>query len=135
MRGGADSAGQHLRGSETILLAEDDNAVRSTARRILTACGYKVLQAADGQAALDEAERYAKPIHLLVTDVIMPRLDGRGLVRKIVPKRRDLKVLYISGYTDEVIAKRGILEEGIFFLHKPFLPHELAEKVRRVLDA
>lgn len=122
-------------GTETILLAEDDAAVRNTALRALRACGYEVLTAEDGQAALDEGARCKKPIHLLVTDVIMPRMDGRELVRRIMPTRRDMKVLYISGYTDEVIAQRGILEEGISFLHKPFLPHELAHKVRQVLDS
>jgi two-component system, cell cycle sensor histidine kinase and response regulator CckA len=122
------------RGSETILLVEDDDDVRALARETLEGHGYAVIPAAAPAEALRLAGRHAGPIHLLVTDVVMPQLSGRGLAEQLTPDRRDLRVLYISGYTDDAIVRHGVLEEGTAFLQKPFPPYTLLVKVREVLD-
>jgi CheY-like chemotaxis protein len=122
-------------GSETVLLAEDQEAVRSLARIALTEFGYKVIEASDGDGAMSLAGAYAGEIHLLLTDVVMPGMDGRELSERLKKLRPTLKVLFMSGYTADVIAERGVIERGVAFLHKPFGPEELAQKVREVLDA
>jgi len=124
-----------LRGSETVLLAEDEEAVRNLTRRVLEGQGYTVLTGADGQEALRLAEGHTGPIHLLLTDVVMPSMSGRQLAERVVSGRREMKVLYLSGYTDDAIVQHGVLEPGIAFLQKPFTPQGLARKVREVLDA
>jgi len=124
-----------LRGSETVLLAEDEEAVRKLTRRVLEAHGYTVLTAADGQEALRVAEGHTGPIHLLLTDVVMPNMGGRQLAERLVSGRPDTNVLYLSGYTDDAIVHHGVLEPGIAFLQKPFTPQGLARKVREILDA
>ncbi|MBI4376515.1 MAG: response regulator [Elusimicrobia bacterium] len=124
-----------LRGSETILLVEDDERVRNLTRRILTQQGYKVLPTADGTEALRVCDEHKGDIHLLVTDVVMPRVSGGELARQILQTRAGIKVLYISGYTDNVIAHQGVLKPGIHFLQKPFTPEGLARKMREVLEA
>jgi DNA-binding response OmpR family regulator len=96
--------------------------------------GYAVIPAAAPAEALRLAGCHAGPIHLLVTDVVMPQLSGRGLAEQLTPARRDLRVLYISGYTDDAIVRHGVLEEGTAFLQKPFPPYTLLVKVREVLD-
>jgi len=101
---------------------------------VLERAGYRVLVAAGGAEALDLAERYAGPIHLLLTDVVMPGMNGRELMRRLAPLRPDLRVLYMSGYADEAVAQHGVLDPGTAFLQKPFTPGGLADKVRRVLD-
>jgi two-component system cell cycle sensor histidine kinase/response regulator CckA len=122
-------------GSETVLLAEDQEAVRSLTRTALTEFGYKVIEASDGDGAMSLAGAYAGEIHLLLTDVVMPGMDGRELSERLKKLRPTLKVLFTSGYTADVIAERGVIERGVAFLHKPFGPEELAQKVREVLDA
>jgi PAS domain S-box-containing protein len=134
----ADIAPAHatsVRGAETILLVEDEDTVRALAQRILRRYGYTVLQAADANEALAVIERYQDPIHLVVTDVIMPGGMGGGeLVSRLSSVRPGMKVLFMSGYTDEVIGTRGVVDPGLQFLQKPFTPDALARKVRGVLD-
>jgi two-component system cell cycle sensor histidine kinase/response regulator CckA len=122
-------------GSETILLVEDEDAVRNLTRRCLQASGYEVLEAANAEEALDVASRHSGRLHLLVTDVIMPGASGPDLSRQLRARRPDLRVLFVSGYTDAAVASHGVLENGAAFLQKPFTPDALARKVREVLDA
>jgi CheY-like chemotaxis protein len=96
--------------------------------------GYQVIHAGDGDQALSVVKLHSGPIHLLLTDVVMPGLNGRELSVRLRELCPDLKVLFISGYTADVIAQRGVLDPGVAFLHKPFSQEELAQKVREVLD-
>ena len=123
------------RGCETILLVEDAEPLRKLAQMFLRDNGYQVLTAADGADAQQVAERNVGPIHLLLTDVVMPGINGRVLAERIAPHRPAMKVIYMSGYTDTFIAGHGVLEEGIHLLHKPFTEEALMRKVREVLDA
>ncbi|MBS1865110.1 MAG: PAS domain S-box protein [Acidobacteria bacterium] len=123
------------RGSETVLLVEDDDAVRELAEAILAAQGYKVICANGPKRAEEIAAERSKEIDLVLTDVIMPAMSGRELVKKLSERNPKLRVLYMSGYTDNVIAQGGVLEEGLAFLQKPFTPRALSQKVREVLDA
>ncbi|PYO26618.1 MAG: hybrid sensor histidine kinase/response regulator [Gemmatimonadetes bacterium] len=122
-------------GTETVLLVEDAAAVRAVTKQVLERQGYKVLEAADGEAALQLAQRHRGPIDLLLTDVVMPRLSGRELAGQFARLRPDTRVLYASGYTDDSVVRHGILESGTAYLQKPFSPESLARKVRDVLDA
>jgi CheY-like chemotaxis protein len=122
------------RGTEVILLVEDDDAVRSLVEEVLVVQGYSVIAAAEGQQALRLAGAREGPIDLLVTDVIMPRMSGRELADQLVDRRPGMRVLYMSGYTDDAIMHHGVLERPAFFLPKPFRPEQLATKVRRILD-
>jgi PAS domain S-box-containing protein len=119
---------------ETILLVEDAQRVRAVVREILEMSGYAVLEARHGAEALEVSHQTAGPIHLLVTDVVMPQMSGRELAQRLATLRPDLKVLYMSGYTDDAIVRHGVLAAGIAFLSKPFTPDALALKVREVLD-
>jgi PAS domain S-box-containing protein len=121
-------------GTETILFVEDEENVRELVSDYLKARGYAVLEAPDGMKALELAEQYPGAIQLLITDVVMPRLSGRELATKLSAKRENLKILYISGYTDDSVFRHGVLEGGMSFLQKPFNLKALAEKVREVLD-
>jgi CheY-like chemotaxis protein len=122
-------------GSETVLLVEDEPEVRGLARDILHQQGYTVLEAADGDQALRVGREHRGPIHLLVTDVVMPQMGGRELADRLQAGRGEIKVLYVSGYTDDAILRQGVSETGTAFLPKPFTAAALAHKVRQVLDA
>ena len=125
---------QTLRGSETILLVEDDDEVRAIAARALAEHGFQVLEARDGAEALATARAHDGEIHLVVTDVVMPRMGGKELVAKLAEERPGTKVLYASGYTRNAIVHQGVLEAGTHFLQKPYVPATLTRKVREVLD-
>jgi signal transduction histidine kinase len=122
-------------GTETILLVEDEAGVRRLSLTVLETQGYVVLQAASGDMALQVARSETGPIHLVVTDIVMPGMSGRELWDRLRVLRPDSRVLFMSGYTDDAIARHGVLEPGIAFLQKPFTPFSLAQKVREVLDA
>jgi PAS domain S-box-containing protein len=122
------------KGTETILLVEDDEAVRDLTENVLRSYGYKVILTQDPEHAEALAQTGIE-IHLVLTDVVMPSMSGRELVQRLTAKYPHLRVLYMSGYTDDIITSGGVLEPGLAFLQKPFTPSVLAEKVREVLDA
>jgi signal transduction histidine kinase len=126
---------EKLVGTETVLLVEDDQAVCEMTHRILEMGGYKVLVASRGSEALRIAEGYGGKIHLLLTDVVMPHLGGRELANTFMSMQPDIKILFMSGYTDDVIACSGVLDENQPFIAKPFNPDSLLRKVREVLDS
>jgi DNA-binding response OmpR family regulator len=121
------------KGWETILLVEDEGSLRAIAREILEEHGYRVIEAAGAHQAIGIASRHPEPIHLLVTDVVMPGMNGRALFDSLVAARPDLRVLYMSGYTDDVIAHRGVFESGTLLLAKPFTALALLGRVRAAL--
>jgi PAS domain S-box-containing protein len=123
-----------LKGSETVLVVEDQGEVRRLTRKVLESRGYTVLVAPEGREALRLAEQHAGPIHLLVADVVMPGMSGREVGLLLAPTRPEMKVLYVSGYADESIVQHGVLEPGLAFLQKPFSADALARKVRELLD-
>jgi len=122
-----------LRGTETILLVEDEPAVRAVARQVLTRQGYTVLEAPDGQAALTMVDATRPSIDLVLTDLVMPGMSGRILADNLVRRFPALRVLYMSGYTDDAIVRHGMLETGLAYLQKPFRPDALVQKVWEVL--
>ncbi|HUE74875.1 MAG TPA: response regulator [Pirellulaceae bacterium] len=122
------------RGTETVLLVEDAEHVRSLARLALQKKGYQVLEAGHPHEALRMLETFPDPVHILVTDVVMPAMSGRQLAERLAADWPGMKVLFISGYTDDAVMRHGILEKGTPFLQKPFTPDALAQKVREVLD-
>jgi PAS domain S-box-containing protein len=122
-------------GTETILLVEDEDAVRALTRRILEQFGYTVVEAPGGADALRFTERYSGPLDLLVTDVVLPGLNGRELAERLERMRPGLRVLYLSGYTDDAVVAHGVLHAEVAFLQKPFTMEALARKVRHTLDA
>jgi two-component system, cell cycle sensor histidine kinase and response regulator CckA len=128
------SQDENLRGNETVLLVEDADALRKLARSFLLDHGFQVLPASNGEEAVEVARNHAGPIHLLLTDVVMPGMNGRALADQLLAKWPRLKVVYISGYTDSFIAGHGVLEEGTHLLHKPFTEDALIRKIREVLD-
>ncbi len=121
-------------GVETILLVEDETGVRRLARQMLGQLGYTVLEADDGPGALHLFEQHAPAIDLLLTDVVMPQMSGRELAERLTAVRPDLKVLYMSGYTNDVVARHGLLEPGVALLQKPFTADGLGRRVRAALD-
>ena len=121
-------------GLETILLVEDELIVRELATRVLRQQGYNVLDVADGREALQTARGFDGEIHLLLTDVIMPQLNGQALAKQLKSMRPRIKVLFTSGYTHNSISRRGMVEADQLFIQKPFSPAELTQKVRAVLD-
>jgi DNA-binding response OmpR family regulator len=120
-------------GSETILLVEDQPAVRSFTSAALQRYGYRVIEACGGEEAITVAEGHPGRIHLLLTDVVVPGMNGKELSERLKALRPDMKVLFTSGYTADVIAHRGVLDHGLSFLHKPYSLDELAAKVRQLL--
>ena len=122
------------RGKETILLVEDEDEVRNLTARVLKKQGYNVLKAKEGKSALSLADSYEGSIDLLVTDVIMPYMNGKALAERLTMKRTDMKVLYISGHIDSMITQHGILEDDVEFLQKPFTADVLSHKIRNVFD-
>ncbi len=122
-------------GTETILLVEDEANLRYLARQYLEKQGYKVIEAADGAVAMQIAVAHEAMIHLLLTDVVMPGMNGRELAQRIAEIRPNVKILYMSGYTENVIGHNGMLDAGIRLLQKPFNLRDLKSKVREVLDA
>ena len=129
-----DEEGIVPRGTETVLVVEDEAMVRDILTRTLREQGYRVLEAMDGEQALRVASEYAGEIHLLVTDVVMPQMNGQELSERLAAVRPGIKTLFVSGYTDNAIVRKGILKPGIVFLQKPFTAAALARKVRQVLD-
>jgi len=123
-----------LTGTETILLAEDDDQLRRLAKGLLDRLGYAVIAAANTEEATALAREYRDPIHLLLTDVVMPGESGRQLANRLAELRPEMRVLYMSGYTDAAIVNHGMLEAGLNYLQKPFTPAGLARRVRDVLD-
>jgi nitrogen-specific signal transduction histidine kinase len=122
------------RGSETILVVEDEEELRKLAAQYLQKQGYRVLEAPEGEEALFICGKYKEPIHLLVTDVVMPGMSGRELSERLIALRPEIKILYMSGHTNSAIFQQGVLEPGVILLQKPFTLEGLARKVREVLD-
>ena len=121
-------------GSETVLIVEDDDSLRNLARKTLRNYGYKVLEAENGKDALRISKEHERPIDLMITDVVMPKMSGKETAERMQSLYPQMKVIYMSGYTDDAIARHRVLEPGLNFLEKPFSPKVLARKVRNVLD-
>jgi len=121
-------------GTETILLVEDSKLLANVTRDFLLSAGYRVLVAAEASEALSVADEFADRIHLLLTDVVMPDMDGRDLSEMLLEKRPDLKVLYMSGHTAGVISQHPLLDDDVAFIEKPFTHDALARKIRQLLD-
>jgi CheY-like chemotaxis protein len=124
---------QELSGNETILVVEDNGKVRRLTAEFLKLYGYKVLEASQGGEALLAAEQHAGPIHLMLTDVMMPRMTGLELAQRIKPLREETRVLFMSGHADNVITHWGVVDKGVEYIAKPFTPEALAARIRKVL--
>jgi CheY-like chemotaxis protein len=131
-KGGAANAVRE--NTETVLLAEDDDAVRKIVARMLESAGFVVLTASSAAEAEQAAEDYGRPIHLLLADVVMPQASGRELLERLQKRYPAIRVLYMSGYTDEVIVQHGVKTFGMAFLSKPFTRADLTRKIRAILD-
>jgi two-component system cell cycle sensor histidine kinase/response regulator CckA len=126
---------QAARGTETVLIVEDDDSLRTLAQRILASSGYVALVAGSGTEALAVLERHPGPVHLLLTDMVMPGMSGRGLALKAAELRPEMVVLYTSGYTEDESLALGMLDGSTTFLSKPYSVAELTQRVREVLDS
>jgi len=124
-----------LKGHETVLFVDDEEILRRLGERMLLANGYKVIIAASGAEAILAAERHGGPVDLLLTDLVMPGMNGRDLAAELSLRKLSRRTIYMSGYTDDVMVKQGALEPGVAFIHKPFTDETLASKVRKVLDS
>ncbi|MGE3269005.1 MAG: response regulator [Chloroflexota bacterium] len=122
-------------GSETVLLVEDEAALRRLSRRVLAQFGYTVVEAPNGEEALQLAEAYNGPIHLVLTDVVMPRMSGRDLAERVLVSHPESKILFMSGYTDDAVVQHGVQTQEVSLLRKPFTPYALAARIREVLDS
>jgi CheY-like chemotaxis protein len=122
-------------GHETILIVEDDAEVRGLARRILQRQGYTLLEVQNGQEALDLVAQYPEPIHLVLTDIIMPGMNGKTLAEALLQLRPELKIIFMSGYTDNLIAESGDLNARMAFVQKPFSAKALVQKIQTALDS
>ena len=131
----APTASAPARGAETVLLVEDEDSLREVANRMLTRHGYRVITARNGREALEAAMQHPGQIHLVLTDVVMPEMSGGALVERLTAVRPEARVVYMSGYTDNDIVRRGILQPGVSFVQKPFSAERLLEIVRETLDA
>jgi two-component system, cell cycle sensor histidine kinase and response regulator CckA len=131
----APAATVSLRGTESILVVEDQREVRQLAIRALSKHGYSVFSAANSNEAIVFCEEHTGPLHLVLTDVVMPGLNGVELAKRLAAMRPDLKFLFMSGYTDNAIVQQGVLKEGARYLQKPFTPDGLARFVREVLGS
>jgi CheY-like chemotaxis protein len=129
------SEGASPRGAETILLVEDNHALRALTSDILRSHGYFVLEAVDGVNGIRLAQGYQDRIDLLATDIVMPGLGGRQLAEQLSTVHPETKVLYLSGHTDDAVARHGVVQDAVQFLEKPFAPETLALKIREVLDS
>jgi two-component system cell cycle sensor histidine kinase/response regulator CckA len=123
-----------LKGNETILIVEDEESVRGLVKNVLESFGYSVLVAQEGDEAISLFKLYQDQIRLVITDVVMPIMSGPDLMEVLQSLKADIKTIYMSGYTDNAIARHGVLEDGINFIEKPFSPEKIALKVRQVLD-
>ena len=123
-----------VRGTETILLVEDDKQVRELTHSVLAGSGYSVLVAENGPTVEKICEQHKNDIDLLLTDVVMPGISGREVAKQVTARWPNVKVLFMSGYTENSIIHHGVLDDGTFFLAKPFTPSALTNKVREVLD-
>jgi two-component system, cell cycle sensor histidine kinase and response regulator CckA len=130
-----DRATAALRGTETVLVAEDEDGVRELLRKVLQEFGYTVLTARHGRDALLLAGERGEDIDLLITDVVMPEMSGRELAETLQDRRPDLKILFMSGYTDDEVLRRGVGGQDAPFVRKPFTPEDLVRRVRSLLDA
>ncbi|MDQ3428124.1 MAG: response regulator, partial [Gemmatimonadota bacterium] len=126
--------GGPARGGEVVLLAEDRADVRRFTARVLRECGYEVLEADSGESALALARDLAGPVHVLLTDAVMPGMSGKVLAERLGTARPETRVVFMSGYTDDAVLDRSVVESGITFLQKPFTPVRLAAAVRSALD-
>jgi two-component system, cell cycle sensor histidine kinase and response regulator CckA len=131
----AASPSTDIDGSETVLLVEDNDRVRALARRALSEHGYETIEAASPREALERMTAYEGPIHLLVTDVVMPGMGGVDLAQALRESRPELRVLYMSGYTEGRLEREGVLGQEAAFLAKPFGPDDLIQSVRAILDS
>jgi CheY-like chemotaxis protein len=122
------------RGGETVLLVEDEPGVRAIGKDLLEFHGYKVLEAENGVRALEVEARHKGPIHLLLTDVVMPLMGGRELAERLSSRRPETRILFVSGFTDDTVVRHGVLDEGVAFLQKPFTLESLSRTVRQVLE-